>query len=939
VVVRENTHPAHSFAAWALPGIDYGMRVDLVGRSRELADMDRWLAAARPGAGAQPTGSVVLADGEAGAGKTVFGDAVTRRARAAGYATAWGSCVEGEGGEPFRPWLRVLRTLGADGCRLDEPADASVSRYRRFDAVLDAARGRAAVAGLLIVLDDLHAADLGSLRLLQHVATAAVDLTLVVLALLRPADAGADRDEVLGAVARERGARRLRLGALAGDEVEELAIRAAGRRLDAATLRAIGERSGGNPLFVVELARLAGTGAALPRGVRETIGRRLDRLPAATRAVLRQASVLGREFAAGTAAAATGLPRGELVERLAPALDAGVLVADGLVLRFDHVLIQEVLYAELGPVGRPELHARAAAALRDGPIEAVAHHLRQAAPLGDADVALDVTLRAAERARDRLAYEDAVYQYRAAWDLMPATAEGARARLLLDLAGCEFRAGAVAAAWGTCREAADLGRATRDPAVLADAATVLRGVTDSSVTTQIHVLCREALPLLGDTEPVRRARVLAQLAITADPFAAGPATADLGGRALREAEASGDPDAVFLALQARAIELTAVSHVLERLSLGERAVHLGRDAGRPEYAAWGHLWRLGALAELGRRVPYDAELAAFAAAVDQMREPLWAWRLTLVRASLALSEGRLARAAELMEEALERGRRAGHEAAGYFRLIYAEALAQLTGDGFEPVEREVRALTERAPFVARTWHINVLLHMGRIDDVRAAWPSLVPHLDAFPRHAREWLLATAGIADVCVALDDRETGASVYAQLLPFAERQVTADPQGPGYGPVALPLGRLARLLGDPGAAEGHLRSALASSLASGYLPHAGYARLELARTALDRDDRAAAGEHLAAARELATRLGLAPLLREVESLNSAAAAEATRSPLTAREEQIAGLVAQGLSNRQIAERLYLSPRTVENHVTHILVKLGFESRARIASWHAARG
>jgi DNA-binding CsgD family transcriptional regulator len=232
----------------------------------------------------------------------------------------------------------------------------------------------------------------------------------------------------------------------------------------------------------------------------------------------------------------------------------------------------------------------------------------------------------------------------------------------------------------------------------------------------------------------------------------------------------------------------------------------------------------------------------------------------------------------------------------------------------------------------------VLLHMGRLDEVRAVWPSLVPHLDDFPRHAREWIVATAGNADVCVPLGDRETGARVYAELVPCADRQVIADPLGPGYGPAALPLGRLARLLGDHEAAEAHLRSALASSLALGYAPRTGYCHLELARTALDRGDRPAAGEHLAAARGLATRLGLAPLLCEVEALSEPAPGNRP-NPLTAREEEIAGLVADGLSNRQIAERLYLSTRTVENHVTHILVKLGFESRARIASWYASRG
>ncbi|MEV4299104.1 helix-turn-helix transcriptional regulator [Microbispora rosea] len=903
---------------------------ELVGRGRELAEVETRLAGVRAGSGA-----VVLVEGEAGAGKTAFANAVTRRARAAGHATAWGACPEGEPGAPFRPWLQILQSIRAPATGLDEPADASVTRYRRFDAVVEALRDRATGDGLLLVLDDLHAADLGSLRLLQHVASEAADLPLMLLALFREGQAGTDRHDVLSAVGRERGAHRIRLGALAADDVTELATRAAAGPLDAATLRAIGERSGGNPLFVVELARLAGTGERLPRGIRATIGRRLDAVPADTRLLLRQASVHGREFDAVTLAATVRLTRDEAVARLGPALDAGVLVADGPVLRFDHVLTQEVLYAELGPTERQELHARAASAVADGPIETVAHHLRQG---GEAE-ALTVTLRAAERARGRLAYEDAAYQYRAALDLLPRADDGTRARLLLDLAGCEFRAGAVDAAWRCCHEAADLGRAAGDAAVLADAATVLRGVTDSSVTPRIHALCRSALPLLGDTEPVRRARVLAQLVVTADPFGPGPEVThdggepDLGRRALQQAEASGDPDAVFLALQARGTELTGAGHVLERLSLGERAVRLGREVGRPEYAAWGHLWRLGAFAELGRRVPFDAELAAFAVAVDQLREPLWTWRLTLVRTSVALSEGRLARAAELMAEGQVRGRRAGHEAADFFHLVYADALAQLTGEGYDPVERAVRAFTEQGPFLSRAWHVNVLMHMSRIDEVRAMWPSLVPHLGAFPRHAREWVVAMSGMADVCVALGDRETGAWAYAQLLTFADRQVIADPLAPGYGPVALWLGRLARLLGDAEAAGEHLRSALATSLALGFAPATGYVHLELARAALDQGDRAAAREHLDAAGDLARRLGLAPLQVAVEAVVTPPPAA---GPLTPREEQIAALVAEGLSNRQIAERLYLSVRTVENHVTHILVKLGFESRARIASWHA---
>jgi hypothetical protein len=144
------------------------------------------------------------------------------------------------------------------------------------------------------------------------------------------------------------------------------------------------------------------------------------------------------------------------------------------------------------------------------------------------------------------------------------------------------------------------------------AATVLRGITNSPVTTAIHALCRQALTMLGGADPVREARLLAQLAVTVDPFSS-TSEPGLGRRALLAAEATGDPEARFLALQARQWELASPAHVLERLSIGERAVLLGHEARREEYTAWGHVWRMDALWELNRRVPFDAELAAFAA--------------------------------------------------------------------------------------------------------------------------------------------------------------------------------------------------------------------------------------------------------------------------------------------------------------------------------------
>jgi non-specific serine/threonine protein kinase len=127
------------------------------------------------------------------------------------------------------------------------------------------------------------------------------------------------------------------------------------------------------------------------------------------------------------------------------------------------------------------------------------------------------------------------------------------------------------------------------------------------------------------------------------------------------------------------------------------------------------------------------------------------------------------------------------------------------------------------------------------------------------------------------------------------------------------------------------------------GSAPYEAYTRLELARLLRLHPPSgagAAADEHLDGALRISRRLGMPSLLADAEALHDARANDARgrAGALTPREEQVAELVAEGLSNRQIAHRLHMSERTAENHVTHILTKLGFDSRARIAAWYTAR-
>ncbi|MGH3715687.1 MAG: ATP-binding protein, partial [Micromonosporaceae bacterium] len=354
----------------------------LVGRGRQLAELDRRLAVAAAG-----DGGVALVEGDAGAGKTALAHAVVRRARAAGMRTAWGACLEGEGAAPYRPWLQVLRALGESGSVLVD-AGGSQSRFQQFDDVVALLRTSAADRSLLVVIDDLHWADVPSLRLLQSVAAAVPEDPILVLGLYRGREVARYPEwaDALRATERERAVSRLTLGGLTLAQVAELAARVLPDPPGESLVDAVYQRSEGNPLFALELLRLAASGVAagrLPESVSEVIGRRLDRLTPPVRALLRTASVLGREFTAGLLGALGG--DGVTTEGLAAAVAEGLLVPDGHGWRFDHVLTQEVLYQELAGAERRRLHARAAEAVRPaGSLDALAHHLRQAVPSGDA---------------------------------------------------------------------------------------------------------------------------------------------------------------------------------------------------------------------------------------------------------------------------------------------------------------------------------------------------------------------------------------------------------------------------------------------------------------------------------------------------------------------------------------------------------------------------
>ncbi|GAA1853051.1 BTAD domain-containing putative transcriptional regulator [Asanoa iriomotensis] len=402
----------------------------LVGRAAELAALADLLSTALDGAG-----RIAAIVGEPGIGKTSLASAVADRAAASGVPVVWGRCPDLGQAPPFWLWSQVVRALAALPQAGESGAAAALvgfaagpaaagdhdpaARFHTYEAVSSLVRAVARPAGLVIVLDDLHAADLDSLLLLRFLAANLADSRILVVATLRPYGHLPDVVTALTDLARLAGARQLEPAGLDADAVADL-MRRTGVAPDAGAVARLRARTGGNPFFLTEL--LAAPDDAAPPSVRDMARTRLDALEPNERECLDLLCVAGRELDLELLAAAADKNVTEVAGLLAEPATAHLVADAGPgVVRMRHPLFAEVGYAELAPSRRALLHARLADAAEGGaalaPAE-LAHHYGQARGLGRGDDHLRWTLTAAQDATRRLAYEDALAHLGRAADLL-----------------------------------------------------------------------------------------------------------------------------------------------------------------------------------------------------------------------------------------------------------------------------------------------------------------------------------------------------------------------------------------------------------------------------------------------------------------------------------------------------------------------------------------
>ena len=421
----------------------------LVGRVSQLAALDLALAEAAEGRGA-----MVLLSGEAGIGKTRLAEEAATRAAAAGAAVAWGGIHEGDGAPAFWPWVQVLRTILTKSPTADLPRDlpgaswlvhlvpeaapllgspgpppaldAESARFQLYEAVAAALVAVAAARPLVVVLDDLHWADVASLALCEFLAARLEGTRLLVMGTYRPAEVSRGHAMVptLAGLARVPRLERITLPGLNRTEVADFVAGGWALAPSDELAAALQARTDGNPFYLAELVKLltsegslgrpdAVAAAEVPVGVRDVLRRRFDRLPEATNALLRVAAVIGRDFDLRVLSAASDYDEERTLEAVEAALVTGIVAEVPAVVgryRFSHALVQETLYDELSAVRTARLHARAGAAIEalprnDGRVAELAHHFYRAAAVVGPEKGLRYALEAADAARAALAYE------------------------------------------------------------------------------------------------------------------------------------------------------------------------------------------------------------------------------------------------------------------------------------------------------------------------------------------------------------------------------------------------------------------------------------------------------------------------------------------------------------------------------------------------------
>lgn len=946
-----------------------------VARNDEVAELEAAWADAVGGAG-----RAVFIAGDPGVGKSRLVSVVCTALHGSGATVLVGACVP-EYGAPFEPFDQLIRDLlpafadGGDKAELrasigllertfSRPADSSwtpgaeVGQGRLYEAVIDVLRAAARIRPLVLVVEDLHWADVTAVRLLSRIAAAAADSRLLLIGTFRATSP--DRSETLAdalaELCRLDGVRRIQLEPLTIDDIATYVSLRAGTSLAAARHPAavLRELTGGNPFLLRETWRQVvdsdgqtererGTRIfEFPDTVRDVMHSRIRSLDPPTLHVLELAALLGNEVDLRELLAISDAPAATTLRAVDVAVSTRLLDPprpgeEGY--RFPHAIARQSVIDNLSGTDAMRLHAAIAQTLESrfpaAPrlVQRLAHHYTAARVLGFDDRAVTYLTGAAELADARLAHEDAGRLFERAADI--ALDSSVRDNLRLR----------AAASWTLAADFARARALTENVIEHGDARSRLEAaVAFEEASWRPGLPGQRAVELLtpalagfqaGGDDPLFVEGLSALSRATAFTGAVGAAES-LETQAIALARRIGDERVLASALR-RTVGQTFRPHALQAgLARSAELTALASRAGmRKESFGVGPYFRSAACYILGDRRCLDESERDLAEAAGRWGS-YWHYWVECLRFGRLFSEGRLAEAAEANNRVRHAERTFKSDA-----TLGANALQSYM------VRRESGALDSVRSYVTgeesptSRWAPGLLAlytEFEMVEPARRLLRWLLDHDEPASHEAGDWPARLVFLTEAAVWLADSGAARRLQPWVTEYSGLNLMSGYFVAVFGSADRYLGQLEFLCATGSPIE-RFEAALELDERSDASLHVAETLAVTARH-LHREEPGSqrAAEAIERARAIAEPAQLNRVLRLLK-FDQARPGVSFPDGLTAREIEVIRLVAEGLSNREIAHRLVLSEHTAANHVRSILAKTRSENRTQAARYARERG
>jgi len=852
------------------------------------------------------------------------------------------------------------------------PEKARLRLYEAIGAFLEAI---GSPHGLVLILDDLQWADSASLDLLCHLARRQSNARLLLLGAYRESEFALNPAlaRTVAELSRQRRLTTVTVGPLSAHEVDILASARLGASLSPEASALLYRQSEGNPFFAEELLHgwietralahqhgqwLAVTplDQALPLTIVGALHQRFARLSPTSIDHLRIAAIIGRTFDLALLAAIEAKEIEVVEEQLREAVHARLVLDNQQgTLTFSHDKIRECLYAEVSTSRRRRLHGSIGQLLEEHYASAKMLNVQQLAEMAfhfarssDRAKGIQYSHRTAVQALQTFAAEEAIIHFQTALDLL-GSEERPRGDLLLGLGEASLLAGKEAEAVKSFAAAYDALLLEGDLNAAAQAARGLgQAHWQQEQLLEAQTALENALRLIGECICASTVRVLIDLSTLLTVYLGLQAQgASYAQQALEMAQALGDAQLEAVAKRTVASNLcmpvgdlaSAMTYLEDALRLAETGDDCLEAAECCLYLATPSYW----LADIRRSREMSRRQIAYAEHCRQSYSLRTAYPWLVL---LSASQGEWVQAAQMVEQAHSVVDQLANPMPLSF-LHQMQAFLAYQQEDYETAEHECQAalVHQQSGPGGLMFYVGFLglvqATLGKRDEATATLLQQEGMLAFLP----EKTLPVGPIATCqalsAMALGEHELATQCYARLLSF---------QGQLYWfLVDRVLGMLAALRGDWQVAAAHFAAAEATARREDLHPELarilqGQAEVELARG--DQTSLLRGRDHLNEARALFEELGMLASAQQVRRrLHSLSHSPSPLTPpvlparLTQREVEVLKLVAQGKSNRQIAQALCLTEKTVTNHLTHIFNKTGCENRAAAAAFALRHG